>query len=161
MTLRAERTLSTVPLLKTHLNTHGLASAAQGRPLDAGIEPEIQHVFHLWCSAAASSASYSMEWWCPSHLRYWNAADGPIQLHRSGCVGGHDLRLRHPLAVFSRISAWGVPPFLQGKSQHQQQWQPQIRNRLGPWRQQQVVPQSSEFGLGSASGRSAPGTPFC
>lgn len=41
-------------------------------------------------------------------MRYWNAADGPIQLHRSGCVRGHDLRLRHPLAVFSRILELGA-----------------------------------------------------
>lgn len=30
------------------LNTHGLASAAQGRPLDARIQPETQQVFHFW-----------------------------------------------------------------------------------------------------------------
>lgn len=108
MTLHAARALSTVPLLKTPLNTHGLASAVQGRPLDARIEQEFQHVFHFGFLQHGSG--------CPSHPRYWTATDGldpvaQIRLCRSApSPTASSLHL-----VFSRVSAWGVPPFLDGK----------------------------------------------
>lgn len=53
---------------------------------------------------------------CPSHPRYWTATDGldpvaQIRLCRSApSPTASSLHL-----VFSRVSAWGVPPFLDGK----------------------------------------------